>query len=265
VYSDLLFQAWFCASMKFPAVWRRKSTIPREHGLSAADFVERYERPGRPVILSGLMDGWACREDWATDDALERLAGPTARFHCGAAQLTMRQYLRYARLAQEESPLYLFDRKFAEKAPALAPPGSYAVPPHFDEDLLSLLGHEARPAFRWLIAGPRGSGSFFHVDPNGTSAWNAVVSGRKRWIMLPPGRVPPGVFPSEDGAEVAVPLSIAEWFLNNYEDLPDDAIEGTCSAGEIAFVPSGWMHLVVNLEPSVAITQNYASRRNLKR
>ena len=50
--------------------------------------------------------------------------------------------------------------------------------------------------------GPARSGSSFHVDPNATSAWNAVVRGRKKWILFPPGCPPPGVVPSADGAEV---------------------------------------------------------------
>jgi len=41
---------------------------------------------------------------------------------------------------------------------------------------------------RWLIVGPARSGSSFHVDPNCTSAWNAVVRGSKKWIMFPPGK-----------------------------------------------------------------------------
>lgn len=41
---------------------------------------------------------------------------------------------------------------------------------------------------RWLIIGPHRSGSSFHVDPNATCAWNAVVSGAKKWILFPPGR-----------------------------------------------------------------------------
>ncbi len=66
------------------------------------------------------------------------------------------------------------------------------VPKYFDEDLFSVLGEAGRPDFRWLIMGPPRSGSTFHKDPNATSAWNAVVTGSKKWIMYPPSALPPG-------------------------------------------------------------------------
>ncbi|CAN0323548.1 unnamed protein product, partial [Hapterophycus canaliculatus] len=194
---------------------------------------------------------------------------------------------------------------------AIRPPNIFRP----QDDLFSVLGKDRRPDHRWLIAGPARSGSSFHVDPNCTSAWNATISGRKKWIMFPPGETPPGVHPSEDGLDLAAPVSITEWFLNFYEpsilerSLLDRALhtdivqrvgrdkyqykssalelgrmkyawivvrwawvtvkislrplECVVSAGEVVFVPMGWWHCVLNLEWSVAITQNFVSRVNL--
>lgn len=172
------------------------------------------------------------------------------------------------------------------------------VPKYFDEDLFSVLGDDGRPDHRWLIMGPPRSGSTFHKDPNATSAWNAVVTGSKKWILYPPHILPPGaassgscrlhvlscpllccavlqciavccvvdqglfsgytscwehvgVHASDDGADVACPVSLIEWFLNFYKDTqkgPVRPLEGICRAGEVLFVPRGWWHMAMNLE-----------------
>lgn len=85
-------------------------------------------------------------------------------------------------------------------------------------------------------------------------------------ILYPPGCVPPGVHPSPDGADVATPLSLVEWFLNFYDAIKTSKvkpIECVVNAGEMIFVPSGWWHLAINLEESLAVTQNYVSSANL--
>jgi len=58
-------------------------------------------------------------------------------------------------------------------------------------DLFSFLGEEKRPDYCWIIAGPKRSGSSFHIDPNGTHAWNAPILGRKRTLdILSPRHIP---------------------------------------------------------------------------
>ncbi|XP_078436842.1 transferring glycosyl group transferase [Wolffia australiana] len=262
-YSDYLFQSWLCANLEMKPEWLRTDNITRRRGLSAAEFVACFEEPNRPVLLEGCLDDWPAMRKWDRDGLL-RICGGAAKFAVGPVEMELASFFRYADAAKEERPLYLFDPKFADKVPQLG--ADYAPPEQFSEDLFALLGEEERPDYRWIIVGAAGSGSSFHVDPNSTSAWNAVIRGSKKWVMFPPEVAPPGVHPSPDGAEVACPVSIAEWFINFYaacQDCPRRPVECVCRTGEVVFVPNGWWHLVLNLEDSIAITQNYVSRRNL--
>jgi len=101
------------------------------------------------------------------------------------------------------------------------------------------------------------------------SAWNAVIRGSKYWIMFPASPFyppPPGVYVSKDQSEVTSPLSIAEWLLGFHAEARNTrgCMEGICHAGEVLHVPSGWWHLVVNLSPSIAITQNFVPQAHLR-
>lgn len=83
----------------------------------------------------------------------------------------------------------------------------------------------------------------------------------------PSSSPPPGVFVSDDQSEVTSPLSIAEWLLGFHAEArkAPGCIEGVCKEGEVLHVPSGWWHLVVNLAPSIAITQNFVPHAHLSK
>lgn len=225
--------------------------------MSYDEFANNWTE--EPFILTQCIQDWPVYSKWTTESLLESYA--SVEFRAEAVDWTYTRYSDYMANNRDESPLYLFDKKFAEKMGIQVgeqPGASYWKPACFGPDLFEVLGEE-RPAHRWLIVGPKRSGSTFHKDPNGTSAWNAVIQGAKYWIMFPPTAQVPGVYVSKDSSEVTSPLSIAEWLLTFHREARQmpGCIEGVCQTGEIMHVPSGWWHLVVNLESGIALTQNF--------
>ena len=140
------------------------------------------------------------------------------------------------------------------------------MPEYFREDLFQYVGEDRRPPYKWILIGPRRSGSSIHTDPLETSAWNAVISGRKRWVLFPPGTpkslVKPAAWMAKKDREAI------DWFLQHYrtikESLPahQQPLELITGPGDTIFVPTGWWHTVLNLDDTIAVTQNFVSTTN---
>ena len=238
--------------------------IRRLNNLSSSEFATTWT--DTPFILIDPVKQWPLYDEWCQGNILDKF-GDTI-FRAEAVDWPLRTYIEYMKQNIDESPLYLFDSAFLEKMNlqvGRSVDGAYWSPECFGEDLFALFG-DRRPDSRWLIIGPERSGSTFHQDPNATSAWNAVIRGSKYWIMFPHEQCPPGVFVSEDQSEVTSPLGVAEWLLTYQAEArhAPGCLEGVCGEGEILHIPSGWWHLVVNLEPAIAITENFVPKSHLK-
>lgn len=147
--------------------------IPRLEDLSQGEFVAEWYY--KPFILTTPVKEWPVYQQWTTQTLLKEYED--IRFRAEAVDWPLDTYVDYMSNSHDESPLYLFDRAFAEKMGLkLAKPGAdYWPPTCFGQDVFSVLG-DYRPDHRWLIIGPERSGSTFHKDPNATSAWNAVIT-----------------------------------------------------------------------------------------
>ena len=281
LYSDSLYRPFHCANLPLgpyvdPSLFL--NDIPKLSDLTPQEFSAGWA--DRPFILTEPVKSWRVFHDWDVNRLREQYASQI--FRCEAVDWPMETYTQYMQNTNDESPLYLFDSKFVERMGLAVgepdDPGSedsesidYTPPRAFYPDLFNVFGDD-RPSHRWLIMGPPRSGSTFHTDPNGTSAWNAVIRGRKYWIMCP--RPPPGVYVSEDESEVTSPSSIAEWLLGFHAEARQmpDCYEGICEEGEVLHVPGGWYHLVLNLpsasgtaNDNIAITQNFVPEPRLKK
>ena len=275
-HSDFLFRPWLCATAHLQPHWTTRETV-REvdaNALTPGMFAS-LERQHIPVVVRNAAADWPALRRWRDSRYIARALPRAVINETPVDTQTFFTYLNHC--PADEAPLYLFDPLALKRAPLS---NDYTPPAFLPDDLFALLGDEdggQRPHHRWLIVGARNSGSFFHVDPNGTSAWNAVVVGEKRWVFYPPeGDPPPGVQPSDDGTDVYTPVSLMEWYLNFYDGAhadrlaskraPTRPLECTARAGDLVFVPSGWWHQVVNTatdRPTIAVTANFCSRANL--
>ncbi|XP_039049937.1 F-box protein At1g78280-like isoform X2 [Hibiscus syriacus] len=239
--------------------------VERIENISAEQFHHEYDGI-KPVLLNGLADTWPARSAWTIDQLVPKYGDITFKIS-SSLKMKFKDYVSYMKQQHDEDPLYIFDDKFGESAPGLLK--DYTVPQIFQEDFFDVLEKDRRPPFRWLVIGPARSGASWHVDPALTSAWNTLLCGRKRWALYPPGTVPLGVTVNvdDDDGDISIDTpSSLQWWLDFYPLLANEnkPIECTQLPGETIFVPSGWWHCVLNLETTIAVTQNFVNSRNFE-
>ena len=265
--------------------------------LSAEDFERDYNGPGVPVIVRNLTQNWPANA-WTDSVASEwlylRLAQSTVRSLMrrahglppqldtgtgagtgasgkpadGSALFRVSQFRggmvlpnQYIQLDDTNLP-YRQALKVAYERPSIVQQSLFDTEQCFPRHRDFTDAKAQRAAFhihsRWLLVSAAGSGSGWHIDPWNTSAWNALLLGRKRWALYPPN-----VSGLPAGVANATP---ADFFDQVLPSLPaeDRPLQCVLEPGETMFLPSGWWHAVLNLERSIAITENRVDDQNVQ-
>lgn len=253
--------------------------IKREHcsDLSVERFIEEYEKPFVPVVIEGIPEDerWGAVDNWALKKL--RKTYKRVQLKCGedddgkSIRMKFKHFAKYMKQQTDDSPLYIFDSAFDEKPETKPLLDDYQVPRYFPEDLFALVGEDRRPPYRWFLVGPKRSGTCVHLDPLGTSAWNTLLVGRKRWVLFPPD-VPKHIVKGKNHVRKGEDDEAVNYFMdilprikraNSPETLR--CMELMQYPGDTIFVPGGWWHAVFNVEDTIAVTQNYCSSQNFAR
>ncbi|CAG8433090.1 10719_t:CDS:10 [Diversispora eburnea] len=201
---------------------------------------------------------------------------PVANDHGGKngyLPMTLESYVRYIKLQRDETPLYIFDPNFIDRHPEMAE--AYEIPKYFQEDFFEVLT-DKRPPYRWIVIGPARSGASWHVDPAGTSGWEKKKPIKLLKIIkvlrLQISRHHHGhhqalLYNEEEELNFKNSTTSLFWYLEVYPQLLLDGnlpLEIIQEPGQTIFVPSGWWHMVLNLEDTIAVTQNFVNIHNLQ-
>jgi hypothetical protein len=205
-----------------------------------------------PLLLRGVMTPptWPAVHLFHPRHLLQRHANTLVQLSGIERLCRLGALIEFPSLSPER---YVFDATILDDDPMLG--SAFSVPPVLAAmgDLLGALPRRSRPDSRWLLVGGRGTGSPLHVDPIGTSAWNAVTHGCKRWCLIPP------MFSANEMPMAAkrTATMAAAWCRSMH--LPH--LDLHQQSGEILYIPAGWAHAVDNVaddgDLTVAVTHNF--------
>lgn len=241
--------------------------------VTVEEFMERYEKPGVPVIISGCAENWDAMSKWNFPDLLKKFK--KCKLKVGEddegypLKMKLKYFVEYMLYNKDDSPLYLFQSSIESRKKIKEIVRDYTVPKYFQDDYFKILGSDTRPPYRWLLIGPRRSGTTIHCDPLSTSAWNTSIIGHKKWILFPPSYTKESI-KGKQYKEKGADDEAIHYFRYIYPKvLENEKIEKRFEfvqrPGETVYVPGRWWHCVLNLDDTIAITQNYCNRGNFDR
>lgn len=224
--------------------------LERIEAPDTATFTRRYLRASRPVVLTGITEGWVPPREWTCARVAERYGDAEVV----AAVLTDGTLAGDA-VDFQRVPLRAFIASLADPGSAshyvMAP--TWNLPEQFQRD-------HRLPAYcadAWHLrakfwVGKGGTVTPMHRDvPHNL---NVHLTGRKRWLLYPPGGA--GMYPR--GLFSGMPnFSAVDPERPDYDRHPDfrakRAVGGIVGEGETLFIPHGWWHHTRSLEDAVAV------------
>ncbi|MBS0032093.1 cupin-like domain-containing protein [Chitinophaga sp. 22321] len=224
-----------------------------------AEFNEAFGFSGQPVIFKDNFDSWGPAAKLWTEDYLRKHYGhvsENADRRMGKIKekqaFLLSDYFDYIKEEKStSSPPFYFKTQFHIQA-ALSQ--HYKTPDCFHCWYRLMPAEKRRYALSWIYIGAANTGSDLHLDLWNTSAWNAVISGKKLWFFFPPGQ------------ESSLYQGDVNVFSPDYETFPDyeNASPLICiqEPGDVVYTPSGWWHAVLNVEAGISLTENFINETN---
>ncbi|KOB52195.1 JmjC domain-containing protein 4 [Operophtera brumata] len=235
--------------------------------LTYQDFFENHLIKNLPCIVQNVSTTWECSEKWIKNGVIDyeyitqtygEMEAPVADccqildYAQRTSNMKISQFMNYMQNDKKSNLLYLKDLHLKKLRPK---DNFYTIPKIFTSDWLNEYAHDNNEDdFMFVYIGPKNSWTPLHVDVYCSFSWSVNVTGRKKWILFPPGeedklKEKPNqlqlLFDPEKNVDVKHYVIIQE-------------------QGDAIFVPSGWYHQVENQLDTISINHNWNNGCNIK-
>lgn len=227
--------------------------VERVKTISPKDFLEKYVKPQKPVVIEQLTKDWPAYEKWSLS-YLKEIAGEVEvplydnrhvsakdKFNEPHAKMKLKDYVDLLKKGPTDYRIFLFN--LMNEVPELQ--GHYKMP-HLGVKFLKKLP--------FLFFGADNSSVFMHYDIDFANILHVHFEGKKRCIIYPP---------SETKYLYKVPnalISLNEINFNNpdLEKFPAlklaQGYEAYLEHGEALYMPEGYWHNMTYLTPGFSMS-----------
>ncbi|SDK87058.1 Cupin-like domain-containing protein [Salinimicrobium catena] len=236
--------------------------IPREESLSKKDFLAKYVKPQKPVVIEKLIGDWPAYEKWSLD-YMKQMAGEKVvplfddrpisskyKFNEPHERMKMGDYIELLKKGPTSYRVFLYH--LLKEVPALQKDFSY---PNIGLRLLKQIP--------MLFFGGEGSKVFMHYDIDYANILHFHFHGKKQCILFPPSetkylyKVPHALIARED----------IDFMNPDYEKFPAlkkaQGLITELKHGETLYMPEGYWHQMTYLTAGFSMSLR-ATPRNLK-
>ncbi len=222
--------------------------------ITQEDFIEKYLKPRKPVVIRNMARKWPAYQKWTMDYMKEVVgdvevplydsskADPSAPINASAAKMKFSDYIDLIRREPTDLRIFLFDPiKFAPKLLK-----DYIAPKELMGGFLDKYPN--------MFFGGKGSVTFLHFDIDMAHIFHTHFNGRKHILLF-----------DYKWKERLYQIPYATYALEDYDiENPDftkfpalDGVEGIecfLEHGDTLFMPTGWWHWMKYLDGSFSIS-----------
>lgn len=235
--------------------------VPRVSRISKKEFLEKYVKPQKPVVIEHLIEDWPAYEKWNLD-YIQQIAGDKTvplfddrpisskyKFNEPHEKMKMRDYIELLKSKPTSYRIFLYN--LMQEAPKLQEDFKYPE-----------VGLRLLKQVPMLFFGGENSKVFMHYDIDFANILHFHFSGRKQCILFPPSetkylyKVPHALIAREDidfnnpDFEKFPALKKARGMVANLEH------------GETLYMPEGYWHQMTYTTPGFSMSLR-ATPRNV--